>query len=235
MLQSLSLDDRRPTGLSQLIGNPHILGRLVPQIQKGLLPRRALFHGPSGAGKTTIATILGRLFFCTVARQGLPAAIDPCGRCAACRTDLDGLWDFTLWTGMQLREPPRRSRTFAGCSGIASQFVLIDEVQDLTDPLQALFQTDLEKARATVVFTTTDLSQLRPALVNRFTDHLYELRRPEVAEAVAGMAALCERLGVRATSDQLHRVARHHNCDLRKCLDFPYLVVEQTPDGLLTH
>lgn len=85
MSTQYSLDDRRPRLLSQLVGNRPVVGRLTQQLKNGRPPRRVLFHGPSGAGKTTAARILSRYAYCLD-----PVGIgDPCGRCARCLRELD--------------------------------------------------------------------------------------------------------------------------------------------------
>jgi len=235
MFDQISLDSRRPTGLSQFIGNAQVLNRLVPQIQKGRIPRLALFHGPSGAGKTTLALILARLFFCTTARQAQWRDTNPCGSCAPCLASPDGIAECHIYTGAQLAENPQQySQHLRRLLWQNWNLVLVDEAQDLTERLQALMQTDLEQAKAVVLFTTTHPNKLSQILVNRFTNHVYELRRPSQEEAVQGMADLCTRIKVHATPTQLSRVARHYGCDLRKCMEFPHTVVEQTTDGMLT-
>ena len=57
------LADRiRPTTLDDVVGQSHILGKnglLSRMIESGLLPNM-VFYGPSGTGKTTVASILAR-------------------------------------------------------------------------------------------------------------------------------------------------------------------------------
>lgn len=229
-----SLNDRRVTSLSQFAGNSDVVARLATQIRNGGVPRLALFHGPSGVGKTTLAMILGRRFFCLKAGASKPPEVDACGQCAACRAgDLDALADAHLWDGVDLTWEQYvtnvRNLLWRDWS-----FLLVDEAQDVPPKVQAKLRGDLENAKAVVVLATTHARELNEALKNRFACNDYELRRPAVAETVAHMARLCLQLNVRYSPRHLERVARHHKCDVRWCESFVYLAKQQTPDGVIT-
>lgn len=95
-----SLEDRRPRFLRQMVGNRNVIQRLSAQMKRGSVPDRAFFFGPSGAGKTTVARIVARHFFCEN-RVGIG---DPCGRCDMCLKDLEDLYPFEQWTAARLEQ-----------------------------------------------------------------------------------------------------------------------------------
>ncbi len=112
--------------------------------------------------------------------------------------------------------------------------IFIDEAQELDRAHQAEFRTRLESARLTVIFTTTHPHLLDDALINRFGVNQYELKRPTTDEVVDHIGSICIELGVKAERHHLIRVADHHGCDLRKCVDFAYTALDQTEGGIVT-
>ena len=100
MLNTQSLDDRRPQFLRDVVGNKSVTRRLSAQMKNGIVSRRALFFGPTGSGKTTLARIMARHFLC--ANQADLG--DPCGRCTNCRRELDGIPECDYWTAAHLEE-----------------------------------------------------------------------------------------------------------------------------------
>jgi len=227
----ISLDDRRPRLLSQIVGNQPVVERLRQQLRNGRRPRRVLLHGPTGAGKTTGARILARYAFCLK-----PIGIgDPCGECANCSKELDGFLPYIEWTGNQITQGWTWWRENISSSFSRSgNVVFVDEAQELGKSHQAEFRTRLESAEAMVIFTTTHLHELDDALINRFGVNVYELTRPTTDEVTAHLVALGLELGVRAQRHQLVRVAENLGCDLRKCVDFVYTALDQTDGGIVT-
>ena len=228
--QNLSLDDRRPRRLGQIVGNRPVVERLGKQMRNGRPPRRVLIHGPSGAGKTTKARILARHSFC-LAPKGIG---DPCDRCAHCTKELESFYPYHEWTGNQVKEDwqwwKNNMSTIFSRSGYV---VFIDEAQDLEKAQQAEFRTRLESAQAMVIFTTTHLHVLDDALINRFGVNVYELKRPTTEEVTDHLESLCAELGVKAQRHHLVRVAEYLGCDLRKCVDFAYTALDQTDGGIV--
>lgn len=69
----------RPTGFSDVIGQPHVTSTLKNEINTGRISHAYLFTGSRGTGKTTCAKILARAVNCLNLNDG-----EPCGKCANC-------------------------------------------------------------------------------------------------------------------------------------------------------
>ena len=231
MSQSESLDSRRPRLLQQLVGNHSVIQRLSEQVKRGTVPKRVFLFGPTGSGKTPLARILIRHFFC----QNRIGIGDPCGHCETCRKDLGDIMEYEQWTAARLEQNwgwwEANGRTILGRSNWA---FFLDETQDLSELHQKDYYDQLESARAMVVFATTHKNAIKDAVVSRFGANVYELRRPTIDEAADRVHRQCLELKVEASRDKLIRVAEHYGCDLRKCVDFAYTAADQAPNGVVT-
>lgn len=227
-----NLDDRRPRKLADIVGQDHIVPRLRQAAKNGKLSNRYLITGPTGVGKTTLAQVIARLFWCPRGKE----LGRLCGKCQTCvMEDLNGFSPYReipgahlneYWDWWQYNEKSALDR--------AGWCVFIDEAQDLCEKRQKAFYRQLEEARAMVIFATTHEHKLIDALVGRFGLNKFELRRPTNAEVVECMMRHCVRLGVIATSEQLSFVAVHLCENLRLCVDFVYTVQAQSPDAHVT-
>ena len=75
----------RPTDLSQVRGQDHIVTTLRNQLANGRVGHAYLFTGTRGTGKTSIAKIMARAVNCEH-----PTENGPCGECDSCRSIADG-------------------------------------------------------------------------------------------------------------------------------------------------
>ena len=229
-----TLNEIRPTSFSQFVGNDHVIQRLVQQIRNRSFPRLCFLHGPSGAGKTTLARILARLFFCK-RRADKPEETEPCGQCKPCIKGIDTLLEYNEWKGEELTLDPKRWQY--ECRHLLQKswmFFVIDETQDVSKSLQRLMRADFEDSKAPVIATTTHVAEIDDALRNRFTNNMYELRRPTTDEAADAMSAICGVLGVQFDRRHLVRIAASLHCDMRKCAEFPRTAKAQAPEGKIT-
>lgn len=232
-LSQVSLDDRRPRQLADIVGQSHIVTRLSQAARNGTFGRRYAFIGPTGSGKTTLAQATARMFLCRQSRE----LGDACGECKTCSMDeLGGLESYHEWTGAQLDEDWAWWRDQGRTILDRPHFCFfLDEAQDLSEIHQKALLRQLEAAKALVIFATTHEHMLNDALLGRFGPNKFDVRRPALSQAVDCMERHCQRLCVNATRDQLAAVARHYKENLRFCVDFVFTVKEQTPDGCVTN
>lgn len=228
----VSLDDRRPRLLTDIVGQSHIAPRISQAAKNGTLGRRYAFIGPTGSGKTTIAQTAARIFFCPRSRE----LGDACGTCKTCSlTSLSDYGNYHEWTGAELNEGwAWWTENGKSILDRATWCFFLDEAQDLSNLHQKALFRQLETARAMVIFATTHEHLINDALLGRFGANKFELRRPTLVQAVDCMERHCQQLGVAATPGQLTAVARHYKENLRLCVDFVFTVKDQTRDGKVT-
>lgn len=231
MSSGLSLDSRRPRFLREVVGNPHVVGRISEQMKRGSTPQRAFFFGPTGSGKTTMGQIMVRHRFC----RNQTGIGDPCGECDRCSGSLEELTDYEEWTGARLdADWGWWERNGSSILRRPWASIFIDEAQDLSERRQKSLFRDLEGATCQVIFATTHKNQLKDALLKRFGNNVYEMRRPSVPEVSDHLASLCLVLGIKAERAELTRVAELNGCDLRLCVDFVHTASEQAPNKVVS-
>lgn len=133
------------------------------------LPHAFLFSGPRGAGKTTAARIIAKLFNCTK-----PTKHGPCGKCKECTSIAEGRnldvleIDAASNRGIdEIRE--LRSAINLTPSNAAFKVYIIDEVHMLTsEAFNALLKTLEEPpAHAVFVLATTDPQKVPATIKSR--------------------------------------------------------------------
>ncbi|MGH9008046.1 MAG: DNA polymerase III subunit gamma/tau, partial [Acidimicrobiales bacterium] len=165
----------RPTRLSEIRGQPHVVQALRGAVAEGRVAHAYLFSGPRGTGKTSAARVLAKALNCASPVDG-----EPCGVCDSCIAIAKG-------TSLDVRELDAASnngvdamRDLVSHAALATpgrwKLYIVDEVHMLsTAAANALLKT-LEEPPSHVVFVlaTTDPQKV-PATVRSRTQH-YEFR-----------------------------------------------------------
>ncbi len=165
----------RPTRLSEIRGQPHVVQALRGAVAEGRVAHAYLFSGPRGTGKTSAARVLAKALNCAN-----PADGEPCGLCDSCVAIAQG-------TSLDVRELDAASnngvdamRDLVSHAALATpgewKLYIVDEVHMLsTAAANALLKT-LEEPPSHVVFVlaTTDPQKV-PETVRSRTQH-YEFR-----------------------------------------------------------
>jgi DNA polymerase III subunit gamma/tau len=144
------------------------------------LPHAFLFSGPRGAGKTTAARVIAKLFNC---EKSTPTG--PCGTCTQCITIGEGrnldVLELDAASNRGIDEI-RTLREGIGLSPSAGEFkvYIIDEVHMLTtEAFNALLKTLEEPpAHAVFVLATTDPQKVPVTIVSRCVGFVFSKATP---------------------------------------------------------
>ncbi len=153
------------------IDNASVRERLTSLLTKDKkqLPHAYLFSGPRGAGKTTAARVIAKMFNCTK-----PTKTGPCGKCDECITISEGrnldVLEIDAASNRGIDEI-RALREAIGLSPASAEFkvYIIDEVHMLTtEAFNALLKTLEEPpAHAVFVLATTDPQKVPATIKSR--------------------------------------------------------------------
>jgi putative ATPase len=161
---SAPLADRlRPESLDDIVGQKHLLGENMPLrkiIESGEIPN-LIFYGPSGVGKTTLATYIARQTNRTFKK-------------------LNG----TTASTADIKEVFASLDTFAGLNGV---LLYLDEIQYFNKKQQQTLLEYIENGKITLIASTTEnpYFYVYNAILSRSTVFEFKTVEPvEIAKAV---------------------------------------------------
>ncbi len=159
----------RPTTLSGLVRQEHIVRILRNQIETGRIGHAYLFCGPRGTGKTSTAKIFARAINCEHPQEG-----SPCGQCETCKALADPAnldiaeIDAASNNGVNEMRDLREKVQYPPVAGKYKVYI-IDEVHMLSDSaFNALLKTLEEPpAHAVFILATTEPHKLPATILSR--------------------------------------------------------------------
>ena len=191
----------RPTDISDIVGQTHLLGKgcLFRKVIESNHVPNMIFYGPPGTGKTTIANIIAKKSDMALYKlNGTTANIEDIKQIIG---DVNSLF--------------------------ASKGILLylDEIQYLNKKQQQSLLEFVENGDITLIASTTEnpYFYVYPALISRCT--VFEFKAIPSEEIAKGVLRACKHLGIEIEKDALSRLALASNGDMRKSLnnlDFLY-------------
>lgn len=200
MYQPLA-DEIRPKSLDEVVGQEHILGEgcvLRRIIDSGKIPN-LIFYGPSGTGKTTVASIIA----------------------AKTNRTLYKLNATTASTG-EVKEILSQPDTLLAPNGV---LLYLDEIQYFTKKQQQSLLESIENGKVTLIASTTEnpYFYVYGAILSRSTVFEFQPISPEAAlKAVErGVRIMEEKEGVQAAPEPeaLAHIAASCGGDIRKAMN----------------
>lgn len=225
----------RPTDLSQVRGQDHIVTTLRNQLANGRVGHAYLFTGTRGTGKTSIAKIMARAVNCEN-----PTENGPCGECDSCRSIADG-------SSMNVYEIDAASNNGVdNVRGIIEgvnyrptlgryKVYIIDEVHMLSESaFNALLKTLEEPPEwAVFILATTEVHKLPSTILSRC--QRYDFKRIGIDTICSRMQELMETEGRSADEKALRYIARKADGSMRDALSLLDQAIAFQSEGELTY
>ena len=225
----------RPTDLSQVRGQDHIVTTLRNQLANGRVGHAYLFTGTRGTGKTSIAKIMARAVNCEH-----PTENGPCGECDSCRSIADG-------SSMNVYEIDAASNNGVdNVRGIIEgvnyrptlgrfKVYIIDEVHMLSESaFNALLKTLEEPPEwAVFILATTEVHKLPSTILSRC--QRYDFKRIGIDTICSRMQELMEEEGRSADEKALRYIARKADGSMRDALSLLDQAIAFQSEGELSY
>ena len=206
-------DRMRPTTLDDVVGQTHLLGKgkvLRRIIESGQLPNM-IFYGPSGIGKTTVASVIARTTNRTLHKMNATTASTA---------------DIKALVG--------EVDTLAAPNGI---LLYLDEIQYFNKKQQQTLLEHIENGRITLIASTTEnpYFYVYNAILSRSTVFEFKpVSAGEIEKAVCRAVAFLEEESgenIEAEDEAMAHIAASCGGDVRKAINAVELCVLSAPAG----
>ncbi|MBQ8975130.1 MAG: DNA polymerase III subunit gamma/tau, partial [Oscillospiraceae bacterium] len=208
----------RPKKFEDVVGQEHITGTLMRQIQTGRLSHAYLFVGTRGTGKTTCAKILAKAVNCEHPVNG-----DPCNECPSCRGIDDGSildveeLDAASNNGVDnIRE--LRDEAIYTPATVKKRVYIVDEVHMLSNHAFNALLKILEEPPEHLIFilATTEIHKVPATILSRC--QRFSFRRIPSDKIAQRLMYVAQQEGLSLTEDGASLLARLSDGALRDAL-----------------
>ena len=225
----------RPSDLSQVRGQDHIVVTLRNQLLNSRVGHAYLFTGTRGTGKTSIAKIMARAVNCEH-----PTENGPCGECDSCRAIADGSSlnvfeiDAASNTGVDNVRVIIDGVNYRPTMGKYKVYI-IDEVHMLSDSaFNALLKTLEEPPEwAIFILATTEVHKVPSTILSRC--QRYDFKRIKIDTIVSRMQELMTAEGREADERALRYIARKADGSMRDALSLLDQAIAFQSEGVLSY
>ncbi|MBK6947293.1 MAG: DNA polymerase III subunit gamma/tau [Haliscomenobacter sp.] len=226
----------RPIRFDDVVGQEHITGTLKNALRSDHLAHAFLFCGPRGVGKTTCASILGKVLNC----MNPTPDFEPCDQCASCKAfnesasfniiELDAASNNSVEHIRSLIDQVR----FQPQQGKYKVFI-IDEVHMLSQAAFNAFLKTLEEPPSYAIFilATTEKHKILPTILSRC--QIFDFKRIQVPQITAHLEGICTHEGLEAEPEALHVIAQKADGALRDALSIFDRMVSSSAGQKITY